>query len=188
MANPVDLETFLADPRHYMEQARTGVGFTVTKNGKAIAGVKPAVTAPNPFRRNQRRDWKAVWLSLWCQQYRKRWKNCVVNASSITDISAFATTVCIVWWALVERKNVGPKGNPLNFPALVALIGCIAFWTLGPPIWFWFEFVFLWRPNPRDRRRFDLSEYKQTFDASRNIWVALVGLLTAVFVWASKGL
>lgn len=58
-----------------------------------------------------------------------------------------------------------------------------AFWTVAPPIWFWYEYHYQWC-TVHDSKRTDLLErYKLSLETSSKIWLAVVTLLGA-FCWA----
>ena len=58
----------------------------------------------------------------------------------------------------------------------------LALWVLGPPVWFWVEWVFLSRDQ-------DGQRLKHTHDLARNIWLALVVVLAAILKieWPPRG-
>ena len=58
----------------------------------------------------------------------------------------------------------------------LALLSC----TLLPPVWFWYEFAFIWAKAPENARpRFELFRYGQ--EISRNVWLAYVAILVAIY-------
>jgi hypothetical protein len=61
----------------------------------------------------------------------------------------------------------------------------VALWALMPPIRFWFEWVFLCR----DLSDKELEHVKHLHELSRNIWVALVIVLAALYdiKWPGSG-
>ena len=66
-------------------------------------------------------------------------------------------------------------GVPLGY-ALTAKLG-VAFWTLGPPIWFWFEYFWLFKTfgNP-DK----LEEFKHGQQVSASIWAGVIAFMIFV--------
>jgi hypothetical protein len=53
----------------------------------------------------------------------------------------------------------------------------VGFWGLGPPLFFWFDWFWLgWYADDTER-----EIAKHTHDLSRNIWIALVAILTVLF-------
>jgi hypothetical protein len=57
-------------------------------------------------------------------------------------------------------------------------------WVIGPPIWFWYEYYFLYRklgPPSNGPLKQRLDEYKHGVDVSSKIWLALVTVLLAMY-------
>jgi len=52
----------------------------------------------------------------------------------------------------------------------------LAIWALGPPIFFWCDWVFFLPADAADR-----EVAKHTHDLSRNIWLGLIGILAVLF-------
>jgi hypothetical protein len=89
------------------------------------------------------------------------------------------------WW----NRNVGRLSVVLAFLSVCAglyygrnasdlLKALILFgWILCPPVFFWCDWVFLCKDIPRDK----VDNVKHLHDLSRNIWVALVVILLALF-------
>jgi hypothetical protein len=53
----------------------------------------------------------------------------------------------------------------------------VGIWVIVPPIWFWIEWTFLSFGMGRDQ----IEDLKHSQDVSRNIWVAAVVVLAALF-------
>ena len=54
----------------------------------------------------------------------------------------------------------------------------LSVWIVVPPIWFWFEFFYLYKKeNPKP----DLDEFKHGQDQSSKIWLALVTVLLGMY-------
>ncbi|HIK31453.1 MAG TPA: hypothetical protein IGS17_20570 [Oscillatoriales cyanobacterium M59_W2019_021] len=49
-----------------------------------------------------------------------------------------------------------------------------------PPLWFWIEYCFIWNAVDETCRP-SLEEFKYGQEVSRNIWLAFVALLTALY-------
>ena len=65
----------------------------------------------------------------------------------------------------------------LNFSfALTAKLG-VAFWTLGPPIWFWFEYFWLFKSFGDPAR---LEEFKHGQQVSASIWAGVIAFMIFV--------
>lgn len=55
-------------------------------------------------------------------------------------------------------------------------------WVIGPPIWFWAEYFFLYKPIPAGAAgKPSMDEYKHGVDVSSKIWLALVTALLALY-------
>jgi hypothetical protein len=59
----------------------------------------------------------------------------------------------------------------------------VALWVVGPPFWFWAEWSFFSHGLPEE----DLEDIKHSHELGRNVWLALVVLLTALFGIAFPG-
>lgn len=56
----------------------------------------------------------------------------------------------------------------------------LVLWTVVPPVWFWIEYRLLWgHAEPNNRR--NLEEFKHGQEVSRNIWLAFVAILAALY-------
>jgi hypothetical protein len=55
----------------------------------------------------------------------------------------------------------------------------ISFWALVPPLFFWVDWVWLCSYLPADDPEREVA--KHTHDLNRNIWIALVAILTVLF-------
>jgi hypothetical protein len=63
-------------------------------------------------------------------------------------------------------------------------------WILAPPIWFWYEYFFLYRPlirHPDERFKMTFEEYKHGVDVSSKIWLALVTALLGLYFGKDLG-
>jgi hypothetical protein len=62
----------------------------------------------------------------------------------------------------------------------------LGFWVIVPPIWFWFDYFFIYRfLNPNERRPFD--DYQFSVDLSAKIWLALVTLRFGLYFGKDLG-
>lgn len=52
--------------------------------------------------------------------------------------------------------------------------------AIFPPIWFWVEYCIIWN-GASDAQRPMLEEFKYGQEVSRNIWLAFVGLVAALY-------
>jgi hypothetical protein len=101
--------------------------------------------------------------------------DCKTAAASVgTPILALLCLVqAAIWWKLIPDKKTAdahPRWDMLN-------ICVLAFWTLGPPIWFWTD----WYRFPTKligSRKWESMIHGH--EVSRNIWLALVVVLAAL--------
>ena len=56
----------------------------------------------------------------------------------------------------------------------------LALIAVGPPIWLWYEYFWIWRDAPPEARP-ELTEYKYGHDVSRNIWIGLAAAIVAIY-------
>ena len=59
--------------------------------------------------------------------------------------------------------------------------------TLAPPIWFWFEYIFLFRDAYPNEDKDKLRALKAQQDLSSKIWVALASVLLILYLWKDIG-
>ena len=86
-------------------------------------------------------------------------------------------SVLLAIWSL--RKGLEPSSTfgPWNHEELGRVL--IGFWALVPPLFFWLDWVALCSYLPANDPQREIA--KHTHDLSRNIWIALVGILTVLF-------
>jgi hypothetical protein len=66
--------------------------------------------------------------------------------------------------------------NLLSNPDRSRRVLFLAIWVIGPPVWFWIEYFYLFRVWGK-ADKFD--EFKHGQDLSAKIWLGIVALLTA---------
>jgi hypothetical protein len=86
-------------------------------------------------------------------------------------LSALIGAVSLVVGLCVSLKT-GPPGLKEYGPFLIGI------WILGPPIFFWVDWVCFPNELETDAKR-DFA--KHTHDLSRNIWLALIAILAYLF-------
>ena len=59
-------------------------------------------------------------------------------------------------------------------------VAILVFWIIAPPIWFWFEYVGLYRYDDQTKRE-ESEQFKYTQDLSSKVWLALVTALTILY-------
>ena len=78
-------------------------------------------------------------------------------------------------------QKVGSSGvKTLQVFVLVA-------WTLGPPIWFWYEYIFLFRDVYPNQDKDKLESLKTQQDLSSKIWIAAASVLLILYFWKDIG-
>ena len=60
-------------------------------------------------------------------------------------------------------------------------------WTLGPPIWFWYEYIFLFRDVYPNQDKDKLESLKSQQDLSSKIWIAAASSLLILYFWKDIG-
>ena len=98
---------------------------------------------------------------MWPTMYPDRWRNNVVGGMFLISAVLFIATVIFMGLATTTR-SMGAK-------CLLIL------WAVAPPVWFLFEHFFIWKPKP------DFPEFKHGQEPSRNIWLAFVGVILALY-------
>jgi hypothetical protein len=65
----------------------------------------------------------------------------------------------------------------------LAQVIVVFLWTIVPPMWFWIEYNWLFKPaySLADKDRFDGFKYQQ--DLSSKIWIAAVSGLLMLYFW-----
>ena len=69
-----------------------------------------------------------------------------------------------------------PLGSDHSFKAVRVVL--LVLWTVGPPVWFWYEFFYLYK---RVRNPEDWDRFKHGQDQSAKIWLALVAVLFGLY-------
>lgn len=95
--------------------------------------------------------------------------------------------ICFAIWSLRQALDQSSTFGPLSYESFTLgpwthdQLGMflIGFWAVVPPLFFWLDWVlFCSRLAPSDPAR---EVAKHTHDLSRNIWLALVGVLAVLF-------
>lgn len=84
---------------------------------------------------------------------------------------AAAISIVIGTLSLLVALRYGPETSKCLKYAIVG------FWVIAPPIYFWSDWVFLCKNIPTSKT----DAVKHVHDLSRNIWLALVVVLIALF-------
>jgi hypothetical protein len=59
----------------------------------------------------------------------------------------------------------------------------VVIWILVPPIWFWYEYFFIWRRLPPSPNPDAWDEFKYAQDVSSKIWLAATSALLLLYFW-----
>ena len=97
----------------------------------------------------------------------------------ISWLSGIFGVASIVLGCFGFGKRFDPK-SPLKLTQAVVLL----IWILAPPLWFWFEYYFLYKklgPPSNGPLKLGLDEYKHGVDVSSKIWLALVTVLLGMY-------
>ena len=97
------------------------------------------------------------------------WDNIIYFVAGISAFLALASLATVVVYRLF-----------LPDCCCLRLLGkiIVCFWVLAPPVWFWLEWWLLKDSIKTDDER---EKMIHLHDVSRNIWIALVAVLTALF-------
>lgn len=60
-------------------------------------------------------------------------------------------------------------------------------WTLLPPIWFWYEYIFLFHEAYPSADKDKLDSFKYQQDLSSKIWLVAVSVLLILYFWKDLG-
>ena len=69
----------------------------------------------------------------------------------------------------------------------IAQVIVLVLWTLVPPIWFWAEYIFLFRDAFPEVTEQKLNELKTQQDLSSKIWIATASVLLILYFWKDIG-
>jgi hypothetical protein len=107
--------------------------------------------------------------------YDKAWKNRLVFAVWATAAVAGAITV-INMFGIVIFGIVNPPIEQKKWAGKMLML-----WVLLPPIWFWAEYWLLFRHDKNCQSPGKLEQFKFAVELSKNVWLALVVLLGALY-------
>ena len=94
----------------------------------------------------------------------------VTLAGWLSFVALLATGGFFIWAALYPCKATKEV-------AQWWLLG----WALLPPVWFWCEYHFIWLTERDESQKPGLAHLQHSQEVSRNIWLAIVGLIAARF-------
>lgn len=108
------------------------------------------------------------------------------HGQCVATVTAIAGVLC-VFWGIYWRSFIYNKAHPSieHYGTRYLNYVIVTLWTLVPPIWFWLEWFY---SNP-NAPNFNAESFAHGHEVSRNIWVALVVVLVALFKipWGGAG-
>jgi H+/Cl- antiporter ClcA len=67
-------------------------------------------------------------------------------------------------------------------PIKVAQAIALCIWIFVPPVWFWYEYFFLYRVIPEaEKDKPEIEHYKHGVDVASKLWLALVTVLLGLY-------
>jgi hypothetical protein len=96
-------------------------------------------------------------------------RNRIVTTVAWIAAVLFVVTVCF----LVTRTESDPTAKRLARAYLML-------WTVVPPAWFWLEYHLIWQTAVSTERE-SFEQFKHSQELSRNIWLAFVAVLAALY-------
>jgi hypothetical protein len=125
-------------------------------------------------------------LKRWCSDYLiQRWKLFPTNFANKTWEDVQPTRRLMAWAAaafgfVALLLGLFGFGDPLDslHPIKVLQAALLAIWILGPPVWFWYEFFYLYK---RARNPEEWDRFKHGQEQSGKIWLALVTVLFGLY-------
>jgi len=96
------------------------------------------------------------------------------NQQIITTVTYVLFSIGIIIILIMTVPSWAVQRNSL--PAKI----CLLITAILPPLWLWIEFCFIWRSAPENERP-TLDDFKYGQDVGRNIWLAFVGLIIALY-------
>ena len=96
----------------------------------------------------------------------------------IFGVLAALALIGSLWFAQYGWGEKLEAGNPIK----VCQAAIVVAWLLGPPIYFWFEYFYLYK-NSTAANKPDLETFKYGQDVSSKIWIATTSALLALYFW-----
>jgi len=94
-------------------------------------------------------------------------------------VAFFAVIAMIITFRFLYRSRKELHDEDVQLKAR----GLFVFWSLFPPLSFWFEYHVLWRPYNDPKVGSLLERFQYSQELSEKIWLAMVAVL-AGFCWA----
>src|SRR5258706_9341023 len=101
----------------------------------------------------------------------KRW-------NIVQTIVSVAATAFAIWSLYLAKEGFGVvlsslKPNDPLYQTKIQQVVVLTCWIVLPPVWFWFEYFFLYTPAVGPTKP-PIDEYKHGVDVASKIWLALV--------------
>jgi hypothetical protein len=122
--------------------------------------------------------------------YTDRWRNwLLVIVGAVSAVLAVVTVVAMLAYTPAAETDSGaPVGQVKTAPAKTDKPGwatfALVFWAIVPPAYFWYEYFVLWKGAKATNAvsaGVTLDDFKHGQEVSRNIWLAFVVLLAALY-------
>lgn len=106
----------------------------------------------------------------------KRWKTIQVYIFWVAFIGVLASIVL----AFSAGGIAAPFDAKRPIKVAQAIVLCI--WVFAPPLWFWYEYYFVYARIPEQvEGRPKLDNYKHGVDVASKLWLALVTVLLGLY-------
>jgi hypothetical protein len=101
-------------------------------------------------------------------------------------IAGVFSTAALLGSLYFARYGWGQKIETGGRVKILQVIVLVA-WTLLPPIWFWAEYIFLFRGAYPNEEKHKLESLKTQQDLSSKIWIAVASVLLILYFWKDIG-
>tara|TARA_B100000315_G_scaffold255670_1_gene299648 strand:- start:18402 stop:18794 length:393 start_codon:yes stop_codon:yes gene_type:complete len=118
---------------------------------------------------NCNKDKKSSLWDYFYPNFSKTWKCILTLAIIFAGIVYGGITICKIFNE--------PSSSSKPEWAKNALI----IWAVVPPLWFWFDYFFIWKTENLKDDPIALEKFKYGQSVSRNVWLAFVVLLAAFY-------
>jgi hypothetical protein len=95
-------------------------------------------------------------------------------------------TACLIFSLLFSLVGWGQKIDCGGIVKKLQVLVLVA-WTVLPPVWFWYEYIFLFRKAHPNAGSEKLDELKTQQDLSSKIWIATTSALLILYFWKDIG-
>jgi hypothetical protein len=103
-----------------------------------------------------------------------------MKPDKVAGIVAAAVLIGSVWVGICGWGVAIPKDA--IWPAIkIAETIILLCWTVLPPVWFWLEYYYVYKPPKDARPRDDFESFKYGQDISSKIWLSVVSALLILY-------